>query len=70
MVDKAAVVSEENLQALKEKNDVLKRKIREYHTQNLASDKPGGGKRNLEKDLAIKRRKLDDLKSKTATKRA
>jgi len=27
------------------------------------------GKRNTEKDLAIKRRKLDDLKSKTATKR-
>ena len=27
------------------------------------------GNRNVEKDLAIKRRKLDDLKSKTATKR-
>ena len=28
------------------------------------------GKRNVERDLAIKRRKLDDLKSKTGTKRA
>ena len=27
------------------------------------------GKRNVEKDLAIKRRKLEDLKSKTGIKR-
>ena len=33
------------------------------------ADKSTKGKRNIEKDLAVKRRKLDDLKSKTATKR-
>ena len=33
------------------------------------AEKNNKGKRNAEKDLAIKRRKLDDLKSKTATKR-
>ena len=33
------------------------------------AEKNTKGKKNVEKDLAIKRRKLDDLKSKTGIKR-
>lgn len=57
------------MDALKQKNEVLKAKINEQALAAEKADKNQKGKRNVEKDLAIKRRKLDDLKSKTATKR-
>ena len=61
--------NQETLDALKQKNEVLKSKIKEQALAADQAEKNNKGKRNAEKDLAIKRRKLDDLKSKTATKR-
>ena len=61
--------NQETLDALKQKNEVLKNKIKEQALAADQAEKNNKGKRNAEKDLAIKRRKLDDLKSKTATKR-
>jgi len=48
---------------------VLKNKIKEQKLAAETAANQGRGKRNIEKDLANKRRKLDDMKAKTATKR-
>lgn len=61
--------NQESLDVLKQKNDVLKAKIKEQALAAEKAEKNTKGKRNIEKDLTIKRRKLDDLKNKTATKR-
>lgn len=62
--------NQETLDGLKQKNDVLKNKIKEQRlAAETAAANQGRGKKNIDKDLANKRRKLDDMKAKTAAKR-
>ena len=61
--------NQQTLDALKEKNVILKKKINEQKVAQEKADNSSKGKRNIGKELGIKRRKLDEMKAKTALKK-
>ena len=48
---------------------ILKKKINEQKVAQEKADNSSKGKRNIGKELGIKRRKLDEMKAKTALKK-